>query len=164
MNTNEPTAFATSPDDRVLEALRAQQSGLKWLTAVTVGFWIIAVIASVGVLVAYSVLYAPKEKQIMSEYQQAGHLVVRTNSPTGSQPAGRMSADQALALHFVMNAAVTRGLLITAASVIAISAGTLTTLLLVILNRRVTLKQINHSLAQISQQLKQLQARQTSSG
>jgi hypothetical protein len=158
MNTNESALYPNSPDDRVLESLRAQQRGLKWLTAVTVAFWIIAVIASVGVLVAYCIFYAPKEKQIMSEYEWLGHLVVRTNSPAGSQPAGRMSTDQALALHFMMNAAVTRGLLITAASVIAISAGTLTTLLLVVLNRRVTLQQINHSLARISDQLKQVQA------
>jgi hypothetical protein len=157
MKQEEPTSPVSPAEERVLQTLRAQQRGLKWLTAVTIGFWSVAVLASVGVLVAYCVLYAPKEKQIMSEYESTGHLVTRTNSPAGSQSSGRMSTDQALALHFVMNAAVTRGLLITAASVIAISAGTLTTLLLVILNRRVTLKQINHSLAEISRQLRELQ-------
>jgi hypothetical protein len=50
-----------------------------------------------------------------------------------------------------------------AVSVIILSAGTLTTLLLVIFNRRVTLKQINYSLAQISEQLKQLQTARESS-
>jgi hypothetical protein len=40
--------------------------------------------------------------------------------------------------------------------------GTLTVLLLVIFNRRVTLRQINSNLAQISQQIKSLQNRQGS--
>jgi hypothetical protein len=155
-NENQPLSSGDA-DERILKSIRAQQRGLKWLTGITVGFWVVAVLTSVGVLIAYCVLYATKEKQIMTEYESSGHLLVRTNSPAGSQPAGRMDTDRALALHFVMNAAVTRGLLITAVSVIAISAGTLTTLLLVILNRRVTLKQINHSLAQISKQLKELQ-------
>jgi hypothetical protein len=158
MKQNEPTPALNSTDERVMQALHAHQRRLKWLTAVAIAFWSLAVIASVGVLLFFTVFYAPKEKQILKDYGTAGHLVARTNSPAGSQETGRMDTDHALGVHFMMTWVMTRGILATAISVIVLSCGTLTTLLLVILNRRVTLKQINYSLAQISEQLKELKA------
>ena len=158
MKQNESTPAPGTSDEAVMKTLRAQQRRLKWLTAVGIVFWSLAVLASVAVLVGYAILYAPKEKQILHDYEIAGHLVARTNSPAGSQDAGRMDTDRALAIHFTMARAITKGILATSIAVIVLSCGTLTTLLLVIFNRRVTLKQINHSLAQISEQLKELQA------
>jgi hypothetical protein len=159
MNANESNPQLQPADERVMNKLRGEQRFLRALTALAIVFWVLAVIASVGVLVCYSVIYAPKERQIMADYETSGHLVGRTNAPGGSQEAGRMDTDKALGLHFTMNYVVTKGLLVIAVSVVVLSCGTLITLLLVILNRRVTLKQINHSLAQISAQLKQLQER-----
>jgi hypothetical protein len=49
-----------------------------------------------------------------------------------------------------------------AREVALLGVGTLLTLLLVIFNRRVALRQINGSLAQISTQIKELQNRQSS--
>jgi signal transduction histidine kinase len=46
---------------------------------------------------------------------------------------------------------------VTSLAVALVAVGTLLTLLLVIFNRRVTLRQINASLAQISNQIKELQ-------
>jgi Sigma-70 region 2 len=51
---------------------------------------------------------------------------------------------------------------LTAVSMALLSIGTLVILLLVIFNRRITLRQINISLAQISAQIKELQNRQGS--
>ena len=144
-------------DESVLRAVREQQNWLRRLTALAVVFWALAVIGSVALLVAYVVLYAPKEKQIMSNYAQDGHLTRYTNSPSGSQAAGPLDPQQALGVHFTMNYVVTKGILAVVVTMIILSCGTLTTLLLVILNRRVTLKQINYSLAKISEQLKSLQ-------
>jgi hypothetical protein len=107
--------------------------------------------------VAYTVVYAPKEKQILSDYRQHGQLTSYTNSATGSQAAGPVDPQHALGVHFTMNYAVTKGILAVVITVIILSCGTLTTLLLVVLNRRVTLKHINYSLAKISEQLKALQ-------
>jgi len=148
-------------DERMMQTLRRQSRGLKWLTGVAIAFWTLAVLGTVGVLVCYSIFYAPKEKQMFRDYNTYGHLTHYTNStdPTaGSLPAGPATPEQALGVHFTMNYVATKAILVVAVSVIILSAGTLTTLLLVILNRRVTLKQINYSLAQISEQLKQLQA------
>jgi hypothetical protein len=147
-------------DEQVMQTLRRQTRGLRWLTAVAIAFWTLAVLGTVGVLVFYSIFYAPKEKQMFRDYNTYGHLTHYTNSadPTaGSLPAGPATPEQALGVHFTMNYVATKAILVVAVSVIILSAGTLTTLLLVVLNRRVTLKQINHSLAQISEQLRQLQ-------
>ncbi|HTD67332.1 MAG TPA: hypothetical protein VK846_12460 [Candidatus Limnocylindria bacterium] len=159
MKQNETPSTLASADERVLHSLRAQQRGLKWLTGLAVAFWVLAVIGGIGVLVCYSIFYQPKEKQIMSDYEKYGYLPRYTNSATGSRPAGPATPEQALGLHFTLSYVVTKGLLAVAVTVIILACGTLTTLLLVVLNRRVTLKQINHSLAQISDQLRQLQQR-----
>lgn len=159
MKQNESTTGLTPTDARVLATVRTQHRWLRTLTALAIAFWTLAVLGMVGVLVFYSIFYAPKEKQMFRDYNMYGHLTHYTNStdPTaGSLPAGPATPEQALGVHFTMNYVATRAILVVAVSVIILSAGTLTTLLLVILNRRVTLKQINYSLAQISEQLRQL--------
>jgi hypothetical protein len=162
MNRNETNPSSTS-DERVLRAVRSQQQWLRGLTALAVVFWVVAVIGGMGLLVCYRIFYEPKEKQIISEYTTYGHL--RDYNQRGgvneneNNPA--MSAEKALAIHFSMNYLATKALLGVVITVIVLSCGTLTTLLLVVLNRRVTLKQINHSLAQISEQLRELQSRAT---
>jgi hypothetical protein len=162
MNRNESTPSLTN-DERVLSAVRKQQRWLHGLTALAVAFWVVAVIGGVGLLVCYSIFYEPKEKQIMADYERYGHVSRYTNSVdgTGSKVAGAATPEQALALHFTMNYVVTKGLLAVVMTMIVLSCGTLTTLLVVVLNRRVTLKQINQSLAQISEQLRQLESRAT---
>jgi hypothetical protein len=147
-----------SSDENILRAVRTQQRWLRALTALAATFWGLAVVGSIAVLVAYAVLYAPKEKQMFADYQMRGGLTRYTNSPAGSQPAGPVDPQHALGVHFTMNYAMTRAVLAVVLIVILLSCGTLATLLLVVLNRRVTLKQINHSLAQISGQLRALKA------
>jgi hypothetical protein len=147
-------------DERMMQTLRRQGVGLKWLTGAAIAFWTLAVLGTVGVLVCYSIFYAPKEKQMFRDYNTYGHLTHYTNSPdsaAGSLAAGPATPEQALGVHFTMNYVATKAILVVTVSVLILSAGTLSTLVLVIMNRRVTLKQINHSLVQISEQLKQLQ-------
>ena len=145
-------------DERILHAIRGLQIWLRTLTALATAFWVLAALGSIGVLVAYTVFYAPKEKQMLADYEQHGHLTRYTNSAAGSQPAGPVDLQRALGVHFTMNYVVTKGILAVAVTVVILSCATLTTLLLVVLNRRVTLKQINYSLAKISEQLKTLPA------
>ena len=161
MNANEPANPPNSGDERVLQTLHEQQRRLRWLTAVGIVFWVLAAITSVGVLVGYSVFYAPKEKQILADYGAVGHLRDPARSSVTDATGDQRSAniEKALGVHFTMNYVVTKGLLAVAISVVILSCATLATLLLVILNRRVTLRQINHSLARISEQLKALQDR-----
>jgi hypothetical protein len=145
-------------DARVLKSLRNQQRWLRVLTAAAVAFWVLAVIGGVGVFACYTIFYAPKEKQMLRDYEVYGELRNPANGDPDHHNQPAMSTEKALALHFTMNYVMTKGLLAITATVVVLSCGTLTTLLLVVLNRRATLKQINHSLAQISAQLGRLQA------
>lgn len=128
----------------------------KWLTGLAIGFWALAVVGSAGVLVAYSLFIAPKEEQMVASYQTRlqNH---RYTPPAAADPP--TPVDHALRDNFVLGYVTTKGTLIVALSVVVLSCGTLATLLLVIFNRRVTLRQISYSLAQISDQLRELQAR-----
>jgi len=159
MKPNESTSPFDPADDRVLKTIRSQNRWLRALTALTVIFWLLAVLGGVGVLVFYTVFYAPKEKQIIRDYETYGHLQDRPQRTTPDQESNHpaMAPERALAIHFTMNYVVTKALLVIAVAIIILSCGTLSTLLLIVLNRRVTLRQINYSLAQISQQLKTLQ-------
>lgn len=157
MKTNQ-TTVASGTDAPVLETIRVQQRRLKWLTGVAVAFWIAAVLACAGVMVCYKIFYKPKEQQIMADYEKHGHLVRHGSTPDGTP--SKLTAEDALGIQFALSYAMTRGILAMAIAVTILSCGTLATLLLVVLNRRVTLRQINYSLAQISDQLRQLQARQ----
>jgi hypothetical protein len=112
------------------------------------------VLGSAGVLVAYSLFIAPKEQQMFASYgaRLQNH---RYTPPSAGEPP--TPADHALRDNFVLSYVTTKGTLIVALSVLLLSCGTLATLLLVIFNRRITLRQISYSLAQISDQLTQLQ-------
>ena len=165
MNTNpdDPSATAslTLTDQQVMDTLQRQQRRLRWLTVTAVVLWSLAVLTSVGVLVFYAVFYAPKERQVLDDYGAYGHLRERSAQGTESEAAASRPptpGEKALGLQFTMSWVMMKVVLFVAVSVIILSCGTLATLLLVIFNRRVTLRQINHSLAQISQQLKVFQS------
>jgi hypothetical protein len=66
-----------------------------------------------------------------------------------------------MGIQTTMSYVIMKGVLIVTGCLLLLSVGTVLTLVLVIANRRVTLKQINCNLAQISEQLRQLQARST---
>jgi hypothetical protein len=157
MNTNHDktsgSATLDAADEQALQTIARHQRRLKWLTITAIAFWALAVLGSIGVLVCYSLFVAPKERQIMADYGSHGHLVSRSANPS---PESSSSADRALGVNFTMTYVATKGILIVAISVVVLSLGTLATLILTISSRRVTLQQINHSLAQISQQLREL--------
>jgi hypothetical protein len=157
MNTNrdnisDPTVLSAA-SDQALQTIARHQRRLKWLTITAIAFWALAVLGTIGVLVCYSMFVAPKERQIMADYGTHGRLVSHSAEPSPESPT---SADRALGVNFTMTYVITKGILIVATSVVVLSLGTLATLILTISSRRVTLQQINHSLAQISEQLREL--------
>ena len=143
-------------NERSLSSIKKHQRGLKLLTGTALGLWLVAMIGSVFVIWAYFVMYLPKEKQIIrnfeKEYQAASTNAVSASS--GESEKERVEKNQ---ITFVMTKAVGIGMVSTAACVAVLSAGMLATIILVIWNRRVTLRQINANLTQISAQLKELE-------
>jgi hypothetical protein len=147
--TNEPT----------LGAIKKHQLGLKFLTGAALALWVVSMVASVYLVWAYFHMYRPKEQQILQnfklEYQAAGTNMVSVS--TGETEKQRVGKHQ---LTFVMTRVVGVGMVSTAACVAFLSAAMFATILLVIWNRRVTLRQINVNLVNISGQLAELQLRE----
>lgn len=143
-NQNPDPAPPSDPAESALRKLARQQRRLRWLTGLTIGLWLLAVAAAIGVLGVYMMFVAPKERQILAQY--------------GARTAAHASGMPSPHTEFLMTYVATKGVLVVAASVLILACGTMTTLLLVQLTRRVTLDQINHSLAQISAQLLKLEA------
>jgi len=149
---------APPSDSQILQRLAIHQRRLRWLTALAVSFWALAVVGAAAVLILHSIYLWPKEQQIMADYGTYGRLPIRV-AGTPPEAAPPTQTDRALGVSFNMTYVVVRGVLLVAASVLVLAGGTLTTLLLVIFNRRVTLRQISFSLAQISRQLEELPRR-----
>jgi hypothetical protein len=157
MNANhDKTSSSTqlsATNEQSLQAIARHQRRLKWLTGTAIAFWALAVFGTIGVLICYELFVAPKERQIMADYATHGRIVSHSGEPSPEPPT---QADRALGVNFTMTYVITKGILVVAISVVVLSLGTLATLILTISSRRATLQQINHSLAQISQQLREL--------
>ena len=133
-------AGAADPREPTMRVLDRDRRRVWWLTAVTIAFWIGALFMVLWMLVALALLM-PFEAHLRNEAEVAR---------AGLTPA--MRAEGELNAH-IMSRMITVG--ITAAvGVLALAAGS--TVFLVLATRRATLRQINASLLEISDQLKQL--------
>ncbi len=169
MNSPNPRP-ATSPEAgelnaRILNAVAASRWQGRLLTGLALGFGLLSIAASLAVVLGYFILYRPKEKQIMADYQtmvQAG--------PPKPEPGADPKVHEAEVRRFAMiglgmttTFAIAFCTALIGAAVALLGLGTLVTVTLVIFERRVTLRQVNASLAQISEQLMELPTR-TSAG
>ena len=154
---NETPASITDEqlNERSMLSIKRQQRGLKLLTGTALSFWLVAMAGSLFIIWAYLYMYLPKDREIANRLGRD-----RWNASTdtlSSTPIEKARADERQVM-FVMTRAVGVGTVGTAASVAVLSAGMLATIVLVIWNRRVTLRQINANLRQISAQLRDLEA------
>lgn len=126
---------------RVLERDRRR---VWWLTAVTIGFWAVAVLMVLWMLVAFGLLMPLQAK--LRDDAQHGRL---------SPEAREMAEHKAQILFQMITVGVT-------ASVGVLAFAALATVFLVLVSRRATLRQVNANLLEISEQLKAL--RQAATG
>ena len=144
-------------NDAVMKKLHSYRWTGRGLVTAACGFGLLAIFGSIVLAWANLMMVRPNERLLMEDYpktvQQAG-----TNA-VGKTPLSREELDWR---HVQVTAAHGKVMFLTAVSMALLSMGTLVILLLVIFNRRVTLRQINASLAQISAQIKELQNRQGS--
>jgi hypothetical protein len=122
---------------RILERDRRR---VWWLTAATIALWASAVAMVLAMLVAFGLLM-PMQAKLRDDAQLAR---------VGLTPADREEALHKAAIIFQM---ITVGVTF---SVGLLSLAALATVLLITASRRATLRQINASLLEISQQLKEL--------
>jgi len=148
-SSNTPTTPEVSTvNEAVLTGVRAHRLKIRVLTVLSLALGFAAITASIIVVLAYFVLYRPKEAEVLREIDMVATAKAPTELPFDfPQTQARMAFFHSMVL---MALAVAVGLL---------SLGTLVLATVVILNRRATFKQVSGSLAQISLQLQQLQTR-----
>lgn len=151
-NESTPAGHVADEEQKVMTAIHRNERRLRWLTGIALGFWSAAVALSLAVFVFYRVFYEPKEKQMFHELES----LQQTSSGTPPATTRRFTIENALSVHYTMTYVMTKGILLMAGVVITLSAGTLATLLLVLANRRITLRQLNAGLSGISRQLVEL--------
>lgn len=151
---------AVELNTRILSAVATSRWQGRLLTGLALAFGLLSIAASLAVVMGYFILYRPKEKQMMADYQ----TLVQSAAPK-PEPGADPKLHEAETRRFAM---VGLGMTTTfaiafctawiAVAVALLGAGTLVTVTLVIFHRRVTLRQVNASLVQISEQLRELQA------
>jgi hypothetical protein len=164
MNSNPPTPNPFHADDAFAmnEAVMQKLKSYRWksraLAAIALSLGLLSIAAGIFIAWANAIMIMPMERLLLEDYP----LAVRqasTNSPGPLNREGKPTLSQAQldVRHVQVTAAHGKVLILMAVSIGLLGMGTFVTLLLVIFNRRVTLRQLNASLAQISIQIKEWQ-------
>jgi len=146
------------PNEAIMKKLHAHRWTGRLLTTAALGIGLLSIAVGVLVAVANLNLVIPLEGRLLQSHPE---LMQRneTNNVASLETQPTLSKEQSDRSHLLVTFAHGKELMLTAAAVILVGLGTFVTLLLVIFNRHVTLRQVNASLTQISQQIKELQER-----
>ncbi len=141
----------TGLDHRVIASVRSHQRRLQALTAAAFLFGFLAIASSIAIASAYFILYRPKQLQLLRDVTIAAQQ---------ARPADTKSSDEAHrpkldfpSVQATMTHVLSFATMLVAVSVALLAMGTLVTLVLVVVQRRVTLQQINITLAELSTEL-----------
>lgn len=151
---NQSVPDAGAINERVKTAVNSHRIKLRVLTTAAFVFGFVATAASIFIVWFYLIMYLPKQKQILYDSEKA---VEQAKSAANSVEDNVKQINKFLGVEVLLTHVVSMGVTIVALSVGVLGLGMLVLLSVVILNRRATLNQINVSLAQISDQLRELQ-------
>ena len=153
---------SSETNEAILKKLKSHLWTGRLLTTVALGIGLLAIAAGILLAGANLRIVMPMERLLILKYPGAAEGLGMTNNPASPDAKMALTRDELDARHVQVTFAHGKELFVTAAAVTLVGLGTFSTLLLVIFNRRVTLRQVNASLAQISAQIKELQNRQSS--
>ena len=161
MNQNQSSSLPPAADfnhftEGITNAVGAHRRKMRILTGAALLFALLALVASIGTVAGYLVFIRPKQTQMLNNYTFTGNPPRVVPAPTAAGAAPSESAVFA-SQEVVMTYVSFLGTMLVAMAVGLSATGTLVLLVLVVLQRRATLQQINVSLARISAQLKDLQ-------
>ena len=136
------TELAGLPDvrEQTWTILERDRRRVRRLTSMTIGAWLLATVLIFTVLVAFGFLF-PRVAKFRLDVEQ-----------------GKVTQDQREHLRNEHDLGLMKGTLLIAFSVAALTFAALCTVLLNLTTRRATLRQINASLLEISDQLKELRS------
>jgi hypothetical protein len=153
-------------NDSVMQQLRSYRWKGRVLTGFAFALGLLSMLASILIAWANAARVMPMERLLLEDYpaavQMRGNPAMGTDVPVNAEGKAVLPREELDWRHVQVTAALGKAAFLTAFSITLACMGTFTVLLLVIFNRRVTLRQINSNLAQISEQIKSLQNRQGS--
>jgi len=160
MNENE-----NELNDAILNKIHLRDWKSRALTTAALAVGILCIAAGVFLMWANSRFIFPEIQTLIKQSNGAQH-----QSMTAGATSQTNAVDERLTLsdgtivdrQVLVTLMLGKSANVTSLAVTFLAAGTMLTLLLVIFNRRITLRQINLSLTQISAQIKELQNRQGS--
>jgi len=149
-------------NDAILKKISSHNWKGQALTIVALAVGILSIAA--GALLTWANTHAifPQIQLLLKEENRALRQNSSLNAPTAAStnsvnPELTLSDGTTVDRQVLVTLMLGKAMYVTSLAVGLVAVGTLLTLLLVIFNRRVTLRQINASLAQISAQIKALQ-------
>lgn len=142
--------------NRVNAGVSLHQRKIRALAAAAFAFGFLTIVASIVVITLYTMFYQPKQnyllKQVLSA-AQAKQAAATSSDKTAAPPTPDIGAAQV-----TLTAALSYGVMFLAIAIGCLAIGTIVMVTLIVVQRRATLSHISTSLAQISEQLKALNA------
>ena len=151
LEPNDPTKMT----ENIMGAVRSQNRTGRAMVVAALLLGILSIVASIVMTWANIAMIMPMDRLLIDDYQS-----VSLKSKTNSEGNVVLSPEQLNLRHVQVTNAQGFAIFLTDASVALLAVGTLVILFLVNFNRRITLRQINANLAQISNQIIELQHRQ----
>jgi len=163
----DPLPHGDTPEttEAVMKTLRSYRWRGRVLAAIALSIGLLSIAVGIVLACAHATIIFPNISSMVTDYAHSAQIG-GTNSTAvagGKSIAinldggGVMSSADPAWRHVVATLMLGKAMALTSLSIALLGVGTLLTLLLTIFNRRVTLRQINASLAQISAQMKELQ-------
>lgn len=146
---DNPLPNIAALNERITSGVQSHRVKIRLLTSVAFLFGFLAIATSILLVWCYLFLYLPKDKQLMRD---AANFAAGQRSTEDAVKR----IDNFLGAQILMTHVISMATTIVAIAVGVLGLGTLVLLTVVMLNRRATLSQINASLAQISNQLREL--------
>jgi hypothetical protein len=149
------------PNGLILKKLHAHRWAGRLLTTVALGIGLLAIAGGIIVNLGSTRVMFPQVQLLLKESSAAHtgntNTIANLNANNEMLTLSDGSKVDQQVLVTLMQAKIMN---VTSLALTLLGLGTMLTLLLVIFNRRVTLRQVNASLAQISEQIRELQERQ----
>ena len=146
----------------VMKKLQSARWKGRALAAAALSVGLLSIVAGIFLVWGNSAIIFPQVQLLVQHSGTAPTVGGGTNSTTqtnAAEPILTLSDGTTVDRQVLVTLMLGKAMNVTSLAVALLGVGTLLTLLLVIFNRRVTLRQINASLAQISNQINELQRR-----
>jgi len=168
MKPNQPSPNPSSSGDaqEMHDAVMKKLKSYRWkgraLTAMAIGAGLLSIVAGIFLMCANTVFIFPQVRLLVQDSGSGQSNSINSLSQTNLDSSLLTLGDgTTVNSQVLVTLMLGKAMNVTALSVTLLGLGTLLTLLLVIFNRHVTLRQLNASLTQISNQIKELQSGKT---